>query len=99
MKLKFKIQWICSFSIYLFIQSIKLTYREIKNNNNMKMNPEEEIKILKEKVSKLLDQFNEEYSEFLENDEKIKAFRDVFKSLDLLEDTLKKLHYQRQCNL
>jgi len=58
------------------------------------MNVDDEIKAIKDQVSMLCNQFNEKYREFLSNEERIKSFSDVFKSLDDLNGILKELYYR-----
>ncbi len=60
------------------------------------MDIEDKIKAIKEQLSILLDQFNKDYPEFLTNDDRINSFSNVFKSLDYLNDTLKKLYYRNK---
>lgn len=60
------------------------------------MNVDDEIKVIKEQVSMLCDQFNNNYSDFLNNEERINAFSDVFKSLDHLQGILKRLYYRNE---
>ena len=52
------------------------------------MNVDDEIKGIKEQVSVLCNQFNNNYPEFLNNEERIKSFSDVFNSLDYLNGIL-----------
>lgn len=60
------------------------------------MNIDDEIKAIKEKVSILCNQFNNEYFEFLNDERRIKGFSDVFKSLDNLNGILKELYYRNK---
>lgn len=53
------------------------------------MNVDEEIKVIKEEIAELCDKFNTEYPEFLENEERIRSFSNVFKYLDHLNGNLK----------
>lgn len=60
------------------------------------MNVDDEIKVIKEQVCMLCNQFNNKYREFLNNEERIKSFSDVFNSLDHLNGILKELYYRNK---
>lgn len=73
-------------------------YFEIYFNYNKKisetmMEIEDKVEDIKNQLIDLCKQFNEEYKEFVNNKDRINAFKDTFKKLDYLYELLKNLRY------
>ncbi len=57
------------------------------------MEIEDKVEDIKNQLIDLCKQFNEEYKEFVNNKDRINAFKDTFKKLDYLYELLKNLRY------